>query len=161
MSAALQARPAPSPPTLFVGIGGTFVIAGGLVAAVNSAAPFAHGSWLAAYLVLVAGVAQITLGVAAAALAPADRSARLAPAQLLLWNVGSLAVPAGVLVTERVMVALGSIALLAALAAFAACVRRASAGPARIGYQLLIGALAISVLVGSTLGDAAPAGWLR
>jgi hypothetical protein len=59
------------------------------------------------------------------------------------------------------MVALGSIALLAALAAFAACVRRAPAGPARIGYQLLIGALAISVLVGSTLGDAAPAGWLR
>jgi hypothetical protein len=95
------------------------VIAGGLVAAVNSAAPFAHGSWLAAYLVLVAGVAQITLGVAAAALAPADRSARLAPAQLLLWNVGSLAVPAGVLVTQRVLVALGSIALLAALAACA------------------------------------------
>jgi hypothetical protein len=75
----------------FIAIG-TFVIAGGLTAAVNSA-----------------GVAQITLGVAA----------------------------------------------------FAACVRRAPAGAARIGYQLLIGALAISVVVGSTLGDAAPAGWLR
>jgi hypothetical protein len=161
MTMALPARPAPSSPSLVVGIGGTLVIAGGLVAAVNSAAPFAHGSWLAAYLVLVGGVGQIALGSGAAALAPEDRSARLAPAQLLLWNVGSIAVPAGVLITQRALVALGSIALLAALAAFAACVRGTRAGPGRIGYQLLIAALAISVLVGSTLGDAAPADWLR
>jgi hypothetical protein len=161
MNSTLRARPALSPPTPFVGIAGVLVIAGGVVAAVNSAAPFAHGSWLAAYLVLVGGVAQIALGAGAAALAPGDRSARLAPAQLLLWNVGSIAVPGGVLAGERVLVALGSIALLAALAAFAASVRGTRAGAGRTGYQLLIAALVISVLVGSTLGDAAPADWLR
>ena len=161
MSATFPARPTLSPPTLFVAVGGILVIAGGLVAAVNSAAPFAHGSWLAAYLVLVAGVAQIVLGVAAVALAPAGQSARLAPAHLLFWNVGSIAVPAGVLVTERLLVAVGSISLLAALATFTASVRRASPGPRRVGYQLLVAALAISVLVGCTLGDAAPAAWLR
>jgi hypothetical protein len=48
MRAALHARPVPSPPTRFIAIGGTLLIAGGLVAAVSSAAPFAHGSWLAA-----------------------------------------------------------------------------------------------------------------
>lgn len=78
MNAALHVRPAPSPPIPFIATGGTLVVAGGLVAAVNSAAPFAHGSWLAAYLVLVGGVAQIALGVGAAALAPQRRSARLA-----------------------------------------------------------------------------------
>jgi hypothetical protein len=155
MTATASARP-----TLFLSVGGTMVIAGGLVAAVNSAVPFAHGSWLAAYLVLVAGVAQIALGVAAAALAPAGQPERLARNQLLLWNLGCIAVPAGVLVTEPLLVAIGSISLLAALAAFATVVRRASAGTGRLGYQVLVAALAISVLVGCTLGDAAPAAWL-
>jgi hypothetical protein len=50
---------------------------------------------------------------------------------------------------------------LAALAAFAASVRRASAGAGCVGYQLLVAGLAISVLVGCTLGDTAPADWLR
>jgi hypothetical protein len=40
-------------------------------------------------------------------------------------------------------------------------VRGAPGGAGRIGYQLLIAALAISVLAGSTLGDAAPVAWLR
>ena len=35
----------------FVTLAGVLIVAGDLVAAVNSAAPFAHGSWLAAYLV--------------------------------------------------------------------------------------------------------------
>jgi hypothetical protein len=90
-----HARLTLSPPTLFLCLGGTMVVAGGLVAAVDSAAPFAHGSWLAA----------------------------------LLWNLGGSAIPAGVLVTEPLLIA--------------------------------IAALAISVLVGCTLGDAAPAAWLQ
>lgn len=56
---------------------------------------------------------------------------------------------------------LGSVSLLVAPAAFAVSLRRASARPARVGSQLLVAALAISVLVGRTLGDAAPADWLR
>lgn len=40
----------------FTAVARTMIVAGGVVAAINSAAPFAHGSWLAAYLVLVGGV---------------------------------------------------------------------------------------------------------
>jgi hypothetical protein len=43
----------------FVAVASALIVAGGLVAAVNGAAAFAHGSWLAAYLVLVGGVAQL------------------------------------------------------------------------------------------------------
>ena len=42
-----------------VAVASALIVAGGLVAAVDGAAPFAHGSWLAAYLVLVGGVAQL------------------------------------------------------------------------------------------------------
>ena len=39
----------------FAAVAGAMIVAGGLIAAINSATPFAHGSWLAAYLVLVGG----------------------------------------------------------------------------------------------------------
>jgi hypothetical protein len=43
----------------FLAFAGALIAAGGAGAAVNSAAPFGHGSWLAAYLVFVGGVSQI------------------------------------------------------------------------------------------------------
>lgn len=43
----------------FLAIGTACVIAGGFVAAVTAHAPAEHASWAAAYLVLVAGVAQM------------------------------------------------------------------------------------------------------
>lgn len=58
----------------FVACGAILIVAGGVVAAVDSAAPFTHGSWLAAYLVLVGGAAQISL--AAGLVAGADLAAR-------------------------------------------------------------------------------------
>src|SRR5215211_5146213 len=81
----------------FTEFGGALVNAGGLVAAVNSAAPSAHGSWLAAYLVLVGGVSQVVLGVGHRALLAREPPWQATRAQLLLWNAGSVAVPAGVL----------------------------------------------------------------
>jgi hypothetical protein len=46
----------------FFVVAGALVVVGGIVAAVNSASPFPHGSWLAAYLVLVGGASQVALG---------------------------------------------------------------------------------------------------
>lgn len=69
---------------------GTMIVAGGLVAAINSAAPFAHGSWLAAYLVLVGGVAQLLLGVGCLVLPEPRLSARLRRAS---WGCGTRATP--------------------------------------------------------------------
>lgn len=108
----------------FVLSAGVLIVAGGIVAAVNSAAPFAHGSWLAAYLVLVGGVAQVLLAAGRLVLSVPGPGPWRAGAQLVLWNLGSLAVPAGVLVDTPGPVTAGSLALLSALALFAADARR-------------------------------------
>ena len=47
----------------FVAAGSSCVVVGGLVAAATGPTGFEDGSWVAAYLVLVGGVAQIALGV--------------------------------------------------------------------------------------------------
>lgn len=139
----------------FVALAGVMIVAGGLVAAINSAAPFAHGSWLAAYLVLVGGVAQLVLGVGCLALPAPRLSARMRRAQLTLWNAGNAAVAAGVLTGAVGLVITGSVVLLAALAGFAL-----GAGPAPTNgrgrlflYRLAILALAWSVVIGSLLAD--------
>ena len=143
----------------FVVCGGILIVAGGVVAAVDSAAPFAHGPWLAAYLVLVGGVAQILLAGGRAAIVSGSGPSR---GRLVLWNIGSLAVPAGVLADATAWVTAGSVALLCALALFAqagfqpAPGRRARA----VAYLVLVVSLAASVVVGSALADAAPGGWL-
>jgi hypothetical protein len=132
------------------------------VAAVNSAAPFGHGSWLAAYLVLVGGVSQVVLGAGRLALHAPPRTRGLPPAQLALWNIGSLAVPAGVLGDAPMLVTAGSAALLCALALFAAearGLRREVRGRAVV-YLAIVVALAMSVVIGSALADAAPGAWL-
>jgi hypothetical protein len=77
---------------LFAALGAVMIVVGGLVAAINSAAPFDHGSWLAAYLVLVAGVSQIALGLGHLLLPVRPPSARLLRVQLACWNAGTLVV---------------------------------------------------------------------
>lgn len=143
----------------FVACGGILIVAGGVVAAVNSAAPFTRGSWLAAYLVLVGGAAQISLAAGLVAVGSGSGCSR---GRLMLWNFGSLAVPAGVLADSPAWVTAGSVALLCALALFAhAGLRPARARRVRtVAYLLLVVSLAASVVVGSALADAAPGGWL-
>lgn len=137
----------------FLAVAGAMIVAGGLVATVNGAAPFAHGSWLAAYLVLVGGVAQLALGFGCLLLPQARCPTTLRRMQLGLWNVGTLTVAAGVLADLFGVVLMGSIVVAAALACFAG-----GSGPPRdpgrrrvIVYRLLIGLLAVSVLVGGVL----------
>jgi hypothetical protein len=132
------------------GIAAALIVAGGLVAAVNSATPFAHGSWLAAYLVLVGGVAQLALGLGLLLLPAPVLSPRLGRAQLVLWNGGIALVAVGVLADAAAIVVLGSLVVLAALGCFAR-----AAGPARepgrgrvVAYRAVILVLAVSVLVG-------------
>lgn len=135
---------------------------GGAVAAVNSAAPFGHGSWLAAYLVLVGGVSQILLGLGRSALRAPRPARAVRRAQLALWNLGSLVVPAGVLANVALLVTAGSVALLAGLVLFArglTPLRRDVRGLATLYFAVIVG-LAVSVIVGSAIADAAPGAWL-
>ena len=144
----------------FLAVAGVMIVTGGLVAAVNGATSFAHGSWLAAYLVLVGGVAQIALGFGSLLLPQAVCPPPLRRAQLGLWNVGTLTVAGGVLGNLFVLVLAGSIVVAVALASFAS-----GSGPIRnpgrsgvIVYRLLIGLLAISVVVGGVLAHGTTTG---
>jgi hypothetical protein len=141
---------------------GALVVAGGLVSAVDSAAPFENGSWLAAYLVLVGGVSQVVLSVGALALrgpAPADRTA---VGRLALWNAGSLAVPAGVLAGAAGLVTAGSAVMLWSLVLFGLEARGAPGRVRRAAFAYLViaASLAASVVVGSAIAGAAPGVWL-
>jgi hypothetical protein len=146
----------------FLAAAGSFIVAGGIVAAVDSATPLGHGAWLAAYLVLVGGVSQVTLGPGRVALRLPRQPPRVTRAQLVLWNAGGVLVPGGVLASMPGIVTAGSVALLAALALFATGIRsiRRVHRIRTIGYAILVAGLAVSVVVGSAFADAAPAAWL-
>lgn len=145
---------------MFVALGGSLIVAGGLVAAVNSAVPFADGSWLAAYLVLVGGVSQIVLGLGCRILPAPLPSVRLRRAQITCWNAGNLAVVGGVLAGATALVMAGSVALLVALGCFAVGARSAWPGARGrvMAYDAFTVMLAVSVIVGGALAGATPGG---
>jgi hypothetical protein len=129
--------------------------------AVLVAEPFNHGGWLVAYLVLVGFLAQLLLGRGQAALLSAGglpappRGVRLA--QALLWNLGVIAVPVGVLAETRLAVVAGSVSLIAALLSLWRTARpaltAAAARPSPLvrGYACLLVVMTASVFVGTAL----------
>jgi hypothetical protein len=150
-------------PDLFVGCASLALAASILAAGARAIAPFAHVSWLIAYLFLVGFLAQLLLGRGQAAMLAASPTGAIAPrigAQATLWNVGVVAVPLGVLVGARLFVVLGSLALLTSLAAFwrGPPPRRALSGALELGYRTLIVFMAGSVFVGTALAWNTP--WL-
>ncbi|MFW6204752.1 MAG: hypothetical protein ACOC96_07250 [Actinomycetota bacterium] len=158
----MMASPAPSPGVSgvrraaampFVVLGAASVVGGGLVAAVTSPAGWERGSWVAAYLVLVTGVAQIAAGTGQAVLAPVAPSRRLVAAEFAAWNAGSAAVIAGTLLGVVSVVDLGGVLLAGALALFAWTVRAGGRGTGRwpLLYWLLIVVILVSVPVGLVL----------
>jgi hypothetical protein len=133
-------------------IGVLCVITGGLVAAITAPVASERSSWTAAYLVLVAGVAQIGLGLGSAVLAPRAPSRLSRIGTLTLWNLGNASVLAGVLLTLTVLVDVGGIALVIALVLALRTVRH-STGPAllRRAYWLLTVVLGLSIPIGLVL----------
>lgn len=123
--------------------------------------PYEHGIWLVAYLFLVGFMAQLLLGRGQDAISPAA-PARLVSLQAALWNLGVIAVPAGVLADIRVPIAVGSLALVAALLLFWRSVRPAyevrGAGRAAIGraYVGLLAFMLASTVVGMALASDVP-----
>lgn len=141
MPPAVPARPAaPAPPAVpahplartdlpFRGLALIWVIAGGLVAAVTGPLALEHGSWTAAFAVLVGGVLQAALGFAQHTLAAPPPRRRMLGAELVTWNLGCLAVIAGTWTTLPPIVDVGGVLLVATLALMIAAVGRGSAGP--------------------------------
>ncbi|WP_155855117.1 hypothetical protein [Actinotalea ferrariae] len=128
------------------------VIAGGLVAGFTAPVATESSSWASAYLVLVAGVAQVGLGLGSSILAPRPPSRVSTIGTLGLWNLGNGSVLAGVLLDRTTLVDIGGIALVIALGLVLRTVRR-STGPALLlrAYWLLVAVLGLSIPIGLVL----------
>jgi hypothetical protein len=148
----------PGPATVLTALGGGCVVLGGLVAAVTAPLSLAHGSWLAAYLVLVCGVTQWAMGRARAG-READLAARRRRAwtQVAAWNLGNAVVIAATLLGRPALVDLGSALLVVALViAWSATSGRGATGLALLAsrvYRALLVVLAVSIPVGILLSS--------
>ncbi|HEX5944935.1 MAG TPA: hypothetical protein VFY82_01600 [Acidimicrobiales bacterium] len=142
----------PAPALPFVALGGAAIVAGGLVAAVTGPTDFDDGSWLAAYLVLVGGVALIALGVGQATFADRPPSSSTVTGQLAAWVLSTAAVAAGTLASLPVLTAVGGVILVAVLVTFVAAVRGSGAGGRLIWlYRATIVILLVSIPIGLVL----------
>lgn len=135
---------------LATGIAGT--VAGGLVAAITAAVPTEHGAWVAAYLVLVVGVAQIGIGIGQAVLASGTPSWRVVATEFGVYNGGNAAVILGTLLALPPLVDVGGLLLVLALALLLVTTRGAE-GPRWVRYlfRVLLLVLLISIPIGSLL----------
>jgi hypothetical protein len=141
----------------FLDIGAVATIAGGIVAAITGPTGWDHGSWVAAFLVLVVGVGQISLGIGQAVCADRLPTRRRRVLQAGLLNTGSALVIAGTLTAMPVGVTVGGVLLFIALVSF----RRSRPGHgvasvwlARV-YTLLLTLLIVSTPVGLVMA------WMR
>lgn len=131
------------------------IIVGGLIAAVSSPFGWAHGSWAAAYLVLVGGVAQIALIGGRLTLAgdhPEGRGSRPWPF-CVLWNVATLLVIGGTVASSSVLVLVGSLGLLVVLTAFWPTRRSGTLSHRtwRVIFRIFLVFLALSTIIGLLL----------
>lgn len=141
----------------FVVIGATCIVAGGLVAAATGPTGFDHGSWLAAYLVLVSGVAQIALAGGQAWLARRVPPPRWTRVEAWSWNVGAGLVVLGTLSSLPIVTSVGGFLSAVALALFVGGVREVRPGQRRLGllYRSIAAVVLLSIPVGLVLA------WVR
>jgi len=143
---------AASAPLPFRILGTAWIIAGGLTAAVTGPLNLADGSWAAAFAVLIGGVAQYAIGVVQSTLAANRPSLRNVVVELTTWNAGGIAVILGTVTTLPLVVDLGGLLLVVALAFMVATVRKA-AGPtwAVWVYRILLVVILVSIPIGLVL----------
>lgn len=137
----------------FVGIGAASIVAGGLVAAVTRPTHFDLGPWVAAFLVLVVGVAQIALGAGQAWLADRRLQTVMLGGEALAWNLGAAATLVGSVRDTPIVTTAGAVATVVALAWFVAPVGKSTSGPrwARSVYLSGVAVLLVSTPVGVLL----------
>lgn len=140
----------PSAAVPFALCGIVSVVAGGVVAAVTGPTDWTHGSWMAAFLVLVMGVGQVGLGLGQAIVV--DPSRRIRSIEVATYNVGSALVLAGTLIALPVVVTVGGVGLVVALGTFLTTGRRGGRGSwvGRIQTALLV-VILVSVPIGIAL----------
>mgnify|MGYP000852714299 CR=1 FL=1 len=133
----------------FLVVGAVAVVAGGVVAAVTRPTGFEQGSWVAAYLVLVGGVALIGLGVGQTLFAPRAPTRITTSRQLGGWVLSSALVVTGTLASTPVVTAVGGLVLLAVLVTFITSVRGSTASGVSLWlYRAVLVVLLVSIPVG-------------
>lgn len=136
----------------FVLLGAIAIVAGGLMAAITRPAGVAAGAWVAAYLVLVVGVAQLGLGLGQALLAAGVPSPAYRRWELALFNLGNLGVLVGTVAEIVVLVMAGGGILLASLLLFFAAVRHSRGHRGYlVVYRVLVAVIAVSIPIGLTM----------
>lgn len=141
-----------APGTVFYAAGVVFVTVGGLVAAATGPLGLDKGSWLAAYLVLVCGMALAAIGRAQTAFAQRRVPSWIWRIQFLAWVIGNALVITGTMTDIPRSVAIGGILLVAALGLSAWILGdgalRSCGG---FAYAVVLLLLAVSVPIGLTL----------
>lgn len=124
------------------------------MAAVTGPLRLDHGSWLAAYAVLVAGVTQYVFGVVQGVLAVRRPSSRVVVAELVAWNAGAVGVIGGTLARLPLIVDVSGLLLGLGLGLIIHAVR-GTGGPAwaRWTYRILLVVILVSILVGLVLAQ--------
>lgn len=141
----------------FLVAGGISIILGGLVSAVSRPLAWDLGSWAAAYLVLVGGVAQIGLGGGQAWIADDAPDPVTAYGQVALWNLSVMATLAASLLGVPALTTVSGVATVAALAWFLIATRRVRPGPRWSAwvFRTVVGVVLVSTPVGVALS------WIR
>lgn len=134
-----------------IALGYVAIFLGGLIAAVTAPLDLEKGSWLAAYLILVAGLAQLLLSHQAQILHASIPSVRDSWTELSLFVAGNAAVIIGSLLALPLLVDFGGIALIGALV----LALRAAAGAQNTwrawAFRVFYAAVIISVPIGLVL----------
>lgn len=104
------------------------ILFGGGVAAAIAHAPTRQLVWMVAYLVLVAGVVQVALGLGQAFLAETLPSKRFRAGECVLFNLGNAGVIAGTLLSDYIVVVMGTLVFVASLAMFLMGLRGSARG---------------------------------
>ena len=145
----IPSRWRPSVPLLVCGA--VSIVAGGLAAAVTGPTEWDHGSWVAAFLVLVGGVAQIGIAAGQSELTPSPPTPRFVALECALWNVAGLIVIAGTLLASPLTVTIGSVVLVAALVLAAVAARGVGRSWLLVPYRALLVLLLVSTPIGIAL----------
>lgn len=132
----------------FAATGLLAIVTGGLIAAVTAHAPTQPWTWASAYMVLVAGLAQIIFGIGQSALTTASLPPALIAAEWLALNLGNAGVVGGTLAQQPWIIAAGTALFALALALYVGGVRRARYPRVAIAYRVILGVLFISSLTG-------------
>lgn len=108
-------NPNPVPVVAGTSIGVACIILGGLITAITGPLQLEKGSWVSAYLVLVAGVIQYALAIQERILEAPQQPVGRQWTRNLLWAAGNVLVILGAFTEIQLFVGLGGVVLIAVL----------------------------------------------